>query len=142
MGATITTRGFDELAATLGGMADRIERPAGVDRTVTGIMRARLAQRFAREGEGDWAPLAASTLAAKRRRGEDSRILRATGRMLRELLAGDAVATAGEIKFTPSTTGGYAPVVTATRQLLSGNEQTLAGRIADVLGAHVMGGGR
>lgn len=146
--ANVTTRGFGELAAIAGGIAGRIELPAGADGTVTGLMRSRLQQRFDREGEGDWPALAASTLARKQRRGQDSRIMRATGQMLRDLLAGKAEATAGQIRFTatlPPHPGEhpkarYPHALTVVRPLLSGNEQTLAGQLADALGDHMMGG--
>jgi phage gpG-like protein len=57
-------------------------------REMANMLRSWERRQFASEGSyasGGWAPLAASTVAQKRRKGLDPRILRATGDLMRSL---------------------------------------------------------
>jgi phage gpG-like protein len=81
----LTTTGTQESAAVLNSVGGRgaDARPAWP--VIFKLMQADTAERFNRDGEGDWQKLAASTIDAKARKHQDPRIMRASGALYKSL---------------------------------------------------------
>lgn len=138
--ATIDVRGQDEVVAMLTDVADRLRHPDHVNPALADVFRERVAERFASDGDGDWDPLAPETVKRKARRGQDPRILRATGALQHAMEGGQATASETQIEFRPSTTlDRYAYVLTQKRPVWADSETRLLERTTDVLAEFLEG---
>lgn len=114
MRIVIDTLGEEAVARTLTRLEGRLIDVAGAEPNLAAEMRSQTQAQFDSEGaagSGGWAPLAESTIASKRSRGLDMRILHATGALRRSLTimgARDSVTrTVGDV-FEFGTTVPYA----------------------------------
>jgi phage gpG-like protein len=80
-----TTTGTQKSAAVLNSIGGRgaDARPAWP--SIFKLMQADTAERFNRDGEGDWQRLAEATIDAKARKHQDPRIMRASGALYKSL---------------------------------------------------------
>lgn len=134
-------RGFNELAKKMAAVSERIENPKGAVPSVGPLLQYRVGERFARQGEGDWPPLAPATVAAKARDGLDPRILHATGALELAMVSGRAYVTReGEFHYAPRRAPRYGYILMADRRpLLSDDESRLADRVNQTFAEYVMG---
>lgn len=98
--------------------------------------------RFARQGDGDWPPLAAATLRRRRRDGQGSRLLDRTGRLRRSLTnpdGPDAQVRIDRDGLRLSTRVPYARHVAARRDPLPPIDRRLRQRLAAGVEQHLLG---
>jgi hypothetical protein len=136
--AGVKVKGAAELARKTDEMARRLERPSGAEGRFTAAFRSRIERRFDHSGDGEWAPLSAATVETKAGKGQDPRILRATGALHAAVTAGHATVGSGQISYDPSGAPLYAAIVNARRPIIGDGDPQLAQDVLDAYAEHVM----
>jgi hypothetical protein len=129
------------LMAGLGSAAEDLQ-PAFVE--IGAVLEASATVRFNRDGDGDWPPLTAATLARRRRAGiMSTEALEVHGRLRASLTTGlhpDGIREVRGDRLIWGSSLDYAVYVANRRQPLPDVDGQLAHEMADTLLAHMTGG--